>query len=413
MTTRGRGSSRRAGTTDSGGTSATEPVVETGPVPASAFEPAAELLDEQTTTIAFGRAGSRAGVRLGRSLAGGVAGTLLIAGLAFGAALGPGGALGPKLTDHATATAGEGSADGGDAAHARTGDAPDATDKPEATDKPQGGGEGAGAPDATEAPGEAGGPDEAGGDEAGGDEAGDGETGAEPTEEPAPDPTRKPEPRPEPKPAVTALNLELWIADGRPVMEWSACEGFDFDYYKVVRSTDPTVSWPLGEHDSLIAVVERGGNRKAWDNDAPRGRKDWYRVFCVRHTDDGYKVLGSSDARGIQVPEAPTPPDPISLELGASINDEGHVTLSWSACNVDGFGAYKVLRSTSTEEPSYLPYHDGTDVIGVVENEGATQWYDAGGDPGQTVYYRVQCIGWINGGKVLLGQTAVVAVTMP
>ncbi len=406
MSTRGRGRSRQADTTEPAGAHA--------PTPAGT-EPTAELLEEQSTVIASNGAGTRAGARLGRSLAGAVAGTLLIAGLAFGAALGPGGTLGPKLDGDAQAggqgagagaQAGDtaaGGADGeyhegstyhdGDASHEGSDGTPAETSQPDGTGVSDGTGESGGdEPKASEAPG----------DEPGGD--------------PAPEPTRKPEPRPEPDPTrapVTSMNLELWIGDGRPVMEWSACEGIDFDAYKVVRSTDATVSWPLAEHDTLIAVVERGGNRKAWDNDAPRGQKDWYRVFCVRHSGDGYRVVGSSDARGILVPEPPAPPDPVSLELHASINDEGHVTLSWSACNVDGFGAYKVLRSTSTEEPSYLPYHDGTDVIGVVETKSATQWYDAGGDPGQTVSYRVQCIGWVNGTKVLLGQTAVVAVTMP
>jgi hypothetical protein len=91
----------------------------------------------------------------------------------------------------------------------------------------------------------------------------------------------------------------------------------------------------------------------------------------------------------------------------------GEVVLSWGTCGVDGFGFYKDLRSTWNENPSYMPWTDGTEIIGVVENRYATEWHDAGGDPGQTVYYRVQCLGWINGSKVLLGETPVVAVTMP
>jgi hypothetical protein len=277
-------------------------------------------------------------------------------------------------------------------------------------------------------------PDEVGGDqrdEVGAEDPAETDKPAtEPVDEPEPDATPKPEPKPKPKPEtkpepkpepkpdptkapVETIGLTVSVKEYQPVMEWGSCAGLDFDYYKVVRSKDSTVTWPAGDNDALIAVVEPGGTRKAWDGDAPGGRKVWYRVFCVRHTDSGYKVLASSGARGIEVPEKPAPPDPITLGLEASINGEGQVVLSWDACEVDGFGFYKVLRSTSTESPSYLPWHDGTEVIGVVEEVGATEWHDAAADPGQTVYYRVQCLGWVNGSKVLLGQTAVAAVTMP
>jgi hypothetical protein len=65
------------------------------------------------------------------------------------------------------------------------------------------------------------------------------------------------------------------------------------------------------------------------------------------------------------------------------------------------------------ENPSYLPYTDGTQVIGVIENHEVTGQTDGDVASGQTWYYRVQAIGYWNGQKVVLGQTAVVAVTIP
>jgi hypothetical protein len=396
MATQGRRSGSRHKRTDDAGSNAagsTTAIEAIAPPPvATNAEPAAELLEEQSAPILGGR-----GLRFGRPLVSGIAATVLVAGLAFGAALGPGGALAPKDGAGAGIAALHDGGESSGSAHdgGRQGD--DASG--------WGGQDGVG-PDGTEAPDETG--------------------GAEPTDKPEPEPTSKPEPRHDPKPdpdpdpdpdptrePAAAVSLSVWIKELHPKLEWGSCDGVAFDYYKVVRSKDSTVTWPLGDNDTLIAVVERGGERRAYDGDAPHGRKVWYRVFCVRHTDAGYKVLNASNARGIEVPEEPAPPDPVALDIEFSFNAEGEVVLSWGTCGVDGFGFYKVLRSTWNENPSYLPWTDGTEVIGVVENKYATEWHDAGGDPGQTVYYRVQCLGWINGSKVLLGETAVVAVTMP
>jgi len=408
-----RGGSRRTRTTANADTSAAMPAAvpaEITPPPAPvAFvsDADAELVEDQSTPIMGGH-----GRRFGRSLAGAAFGTLLLAGLAFGAALGPGGAFGPKdahssKSDVAVADgageAGDGTGAGGEAGEYdgdHDGAVPDhdGVDGNEPDESSPADETGGGEPDETDKPAS---------------EPGDNDK-PEPTAKPEPKPEPKPDPKPEPKdPPAESVSLSVWIKEYHPKLEWGSCDGLDFDYYKVVRSKDSTVTWPAGENDTLIAVVEPGGDRKAWDGDAPHGKKVWYRVFCVRHTEDGYKVLRASDAKGIEVPEEPAPPDPVSLELDATINAEGEVVLSWSACEVDGFGFYKVLRSTWNENPSYMPWTDGTEVIGVVEDMHATELHDAGGDPGQTVYYRVQCLGWINGSKVLLGQTAVIAVTMP
>jgi hypothetical protein len=395
MATQGRrgGPRRTAGSTSGAAAPAPEPppVLQAATV---IVDPGAELLDDVSSRIAPRRLGGS----LGRSLPGAVVGVLLVAGLAFGAALGQTASRDTTTAANDT-TAGHGGDDGegGDDGDGKEygGDAtpkpesPDATQKPDvehpdATPKPE-------HPDATDKP------------------------DVEPTQKPhEPDPTPKPTQKPDAtKPPVDAIALALVIKEYHPFMEWGSCEGLDFTYYKVVRSMDSTVTWPPSDHDTTFAVVEPGGTRKAYDKDAPHGHKAWYRVFCVRKTDAGYKVLNASATKGIEVPEEPTPPDPISLGIDWSITGEGKVVLTWDACEVDGFGFYKVVKSTWNDDPSYLPWTDGTQVIGVVESMSATEWHDWAPDAGHTAWYRVQCLGYVGDMKVLLGQTAVVAVTTP
>jgi hypothetical protein len=395
MSAQGRsGGSRRRRASD---TQAAASITTIEPAAAHVSEPEVELLDDRSASIT----GGRRGLRLGRSLPGAVAGTVLVVGLAFGAATGPGGALGPASDrkdatgDTAVAHSGGAAGGGGSADRSYEGGGDGSKEPSHAGDQE---------PDATTKPGDA--------------------SGDEPvkTVKPAPDPTRKPAPertpKPTEKPADTkppseTIAIALAIKDDHPIIEWGSCAGLDFDYYKVVRSKDSTVTWPAGGADEVVAAVERGGQRKAWDKDAPHDRKVWYRVFCVLKAESGYKVVRSSTTKGIEVPAEQEPPDPVVLGLEADVTDEGKVVLSWTACEVDGFAFYKVVRSTWNDDPSYLPWTDGTEVIGVVSERHATEWHDWAPEAGETAWYRVQCLGYDGDHKVLLGESAVVTVTMP
>lgn len=402
MTTQGRrgGSRRRRSSDTQAVASAAAPAV-IEPAAALTAEPEVELLED--TTVPF--TGTRRGGSLGRSMTGAVVGAFLVVGLAFGAA-GPGGALGPKSDGPAAAneSSPEGIMGAGSVTTAQHGGYDDG-DESEATAKPE-----YDYPDATAKPD--------------GDEGGDGGDSEKPEATAKPDKPNKPEKpekpdkekpdKPDPdKEPTEHIKLELAIKDDHPLVEWGSCAGLNFDYYKVVRSTNSTVSWPGGDGDELIAAVEPGGQRKAWDKHAPHGVKVWYRVFCVRKSDDGYKVVNSSATERIWVPAEQEPPDPITLELEATVNGEGEVALDWSKCDCEDFGFYKVVRSTTNDNPSYYPWTDGTEVIGVIEDKYETDMVDTGLEPGETAYYRVQCLGWVNGEKVLLGQSAVVEVTVP
>jgi hypothetical protein len=226
-----------------------------------------------------------------------------------------------------------------------------------------------------------------------------------------------PAPTPKPTPADGGviggvIGLEVALMEGHPFLDWTECTGLDFDYYKVVRSTDATVTWPTGDGDSLVAAIGADGKTKAWDGEAPGGVTVYYRVFCVRSTEAGYLSVAASAVKGIATPVAQPAPEPVALGFEAGVTGEG-VVLSWGACAVDNFVYYKVVRSLTTDNPSYFPWTDGTELISVIENSANTQFVDTNIASGQTIYYRIQCLGKWNGTKVLLGQTAVVAVTIP
>jgi len=230
--------------------------------------------------------------------------------------------------------------------------------------------------------------------------------------EPKPDPTRKPEPthKPKPKPAPVTLGLELSNVDAGVLVDWTVCKADGFSYYKVVRSTDAIVRWPLGRNDRLVAYIADRTRTSFVDTTAPAGKKLWYRVFCVQKTAHGYRVLNSSPARSIVTPKV-EPPAPVELGLDASVGDGG-VALHWDACTSDAFHWYKVVRSHG-ENPSYLPWTEGSQLIGIIENPSVIEFTDTHVESGQTWFYRVQCVGYWHGQKVVLGQTPVREVTIP
>jgi hypothetical protein len=352
-----------------------------------------DAIEERTGPTPIDRTGNAVPRRLGLSVPGAVGGALLVCALAFGADLGSGGFFDSRDTSAgmaATAACDGGDCDpGGDGQFSEppaTG-APDGTaaletvdgdsDEVAPTEKPE--------PKATEKP--------------------------EPkaTEKPEPEKTAKPEPKATEKPEPKAtekpvLGLELAIKEGAVLIDWSACELDGADYYKVVRSSDPTVKWPSGDNDEVVTAVEVGGTTKAWDKHAPAGKKAWYRVFCVRHTDDGYKVLTSSEARSIKTPETPEPtpkPEPSDMWIEAGA-DGGAIVLHWEACGGEDFSHYRILRKAEGEPT----------VIAEIEDAGTTTYADDDVEPGVEYHYLVQSKGHTGDGFVLLGTTGWVGATV-
>ena len=232
---------------------------------------------------------------------------------------------------------------------------------------------------------------------------------------PAPAPpkaTDKPKPAPVPAPAEpVALALEGWPKDGKVKLAWKPYGGEGFEYYKVVRSIDATVSWPAGGDDTVIGVI--GDPNAPWWADKPAcGVTSSYRVFAVRSGEGGYVTLGASNVVTLAVPCAPdpTPHETKSIGLWAEARPGEGISLAWDACAVDGFIAYKVVRSLTNPDPRY-PLNDGTELIAAIGDPGQTHLLDAGVTAGQAWTYRVLAVGEGIDGKIVLCQSAAVAAT--
>jgi hypothetical protein len=235
---------------------------------------------------------------------------------------------------------------------------------------------------------------------------------AEPKDQPKDEPKDQPKDEPKPDPAPSsALTLEAFYnADkGKIVVKWSAYTG-EFEKYKLVRSSDGTVTWPEGEGDMLVGVIGPDGNYFV-DTDAPCNDEVHYRVFAVRHGEEGYVVLASSNVDGALRECSETPPaDPVALAFQVGQAAEG-VKLAWEPCTSDAFVVYKVVRSATNASPVY-PLNDGTELIGVIENAGVTGFVDSNVEAGQTWTYRVLCMGQNGGGWYVIGQTSAESLTV-
>lgn len=233
----------------------------------------------------------------------------------------------------------------------------------------------------------------------------------QPKPEPAPPKaTDGPQPAPAPVEPVT-LALEGWPKDGKVKLAWNPYGHDGFEYYKVVRSTDATVTWPAGWGDTVIGVI---GDARAtgWADKPSCGVPASYRVFAVRAGDAGYVILGASNMVTLSLP-CPPPPAPHETKpigLWAEPRAAEGIKLVWDACALDRFIAYKVVRSTTNPDPRY-PLSDGTELVAAIGDPGQTSFLDAAVVAGQTWTYRVLAVGEGSAGKIILCQSAAVPAT--
>jgi len=235
----------------------------------------------------------------------------------------------------------------------------------------------------------------------------------EPKDEPAEEPKDEPAEEPKEDPAPSGdLHLEAFFnADlGKLVVEWSAFTG-DFEKYKLVRSSDGTVTWPEGEGDVLVGVIGPDGETRFVDYEAPCNQELHYRVFAVRHGEEGYVVLASSNVDGAvrECSEEP-PAEPKAMAFELMQTPEG-IKLAWEQCSSEQFAAYNVVRSATNENPLF-PLNDGTELIGVLDNHETTFFLDSNVEVGQTWTYRVLSMGQNGDGWFVLGLTAAMSITV-
>lgn len=247
---------------------------------------------------------------------------------------------------------------------------------------------------------------------------------AEATPKPAatPAPTPKPvaaaatpKPQPAPVPPTAALTLSVLPSERADKVQlgWTAYSGEGFEYYKLVRSRDANATWPASGDDEVIAAI--GNVAETGTRDRPDcGATYFYRVFAVRHTDAGYQVLAPSNlvsASTVCPPPPPPPPATVGIGFEASFAD-GKVNLTWGACAVEGFNAWKIVRSQTNADPRY-PDNGGAELIAAIGDAGQTWFSDASVASGQTWYYRVLARADQGGGNFIACETAVAAVTIP
>jgi outer membrane biosynthesis protein TonB len=355
-----------------------------------------ELLEDRTRRIEVAHHGRRLGV----SVPGALLGALLIATIAFGAAGAPG--ISSPAGEWTTATSIDTERDLGSTVGAEP-----KAEEPKAED-----------PKADEPKADEPMADEPKADEPKADEP--------KADEPKDDEPKADEPKDDPAESRDQAKLEIGLGlnDGKVVVEWTACEPDGFVAYKVVRSTDNTVTYPKAANDVLVGVVEQAATTRLVDGNAPAGRKLWYRVFAVAQPDGGAWIACASALGAITTPEPepepepkpdPTPeptPKPEVGALGLAVSiDEGHPWVDWTACEADGFEGYKVVRSKDSTVT--FPAGDNDSVIAFVGADGKTAFFDKDAPAGRKLWYRVFCVDKTDGNYVVRAASAARAVTTP
>jgi hypothetical protein len=171
----------------------------------------------------------------------------------------------------------------------------------------------------------------------------------------------------------------------------------------------------MGGNDTLLAAI---GDPYApyWADAAPCGTKLFYRVFAVRHAEEGYKVLAASNVADAFVEcheDEPKdePAEPVTLGLDVWVTDAGDVKLAWEKCTSEDFAAYKLVRSAVHENPTF-PVNEGTELVAAIGDRYATAFKDTNVEPGQTWTYRVYAMAHGADGWVVLGHSATRTITV-
>jgi hypothetical protein len=177
-----------------------------------------------------------------------------------------------------------------------------------------------------------------------------------PSEAPVDAPTEPPTAAP----ASGDLTLTAGALPGKVQLTWTKYAGADFAYYKVVRSTDATASWPLGAGDTLVAAIDNVGTLAYLDS--PGAGTFTYEVFAVKSSETGYAVLASSNVKTVTVSpgstKPPQPPVSNPADLGALAvkdNGDGTYTFSWNAYKGGiEFNYYKLSGVPYPSTPGYV-----------------------------------------------------------
>jgi hypothetical protein len=192
----------------------------------------------------------------------------------------------------------------------------------------------------------------------------------DPTPDATPTPTLEPTPTPTLEiteaPSVGPVEMTITVdaLEGKAKIGWSAYAGENFAYYKVVRSTDETATWPLGTGDSLVAAISEKATLTYTDSCG--AGTFTYRVFAVESTGTDYVVLGQTPGKTVTIAapaktEPPAPPaapvsDPADMG-GLTVKDNGDGTYTFSWYTYTGgiaISYYKLDGETYPKTPGYV-----------------------------------------------------------
>jgi hypothetical protein len=223
-----------------------------------------------------------------------------------------------------------------------------------------------------------------------------------PTQEPTVAPTAEPS-----APAEHVLTLAATVSGNKVKIDWTRYQGEDFAYYKVVRSTDELVSWPLGAGDKLVAAIS-DIDTLTFTDCPPAGTTVYFQVFAVKNSESGYETLADSNIVSVKMPAAtPRPASTCSISLTARLitptaSSGGvnaatvsgtQVKLTWTKYRCDNFNYYGVVRAEGAPTLAI----DGLPNLFYTSNQGTLQMIDPDNKngsagpllPGHTYKYRV------------------------
>ena len=220
-----------------------------------------------------------------------------------------------------------------------------------------------------------------------------------PSRRPPPKPTEKPEAAPTAKP-VLSLSLGQGGRDRHRVGRPASVDGADVLQGRALDRLDACAGRPATATSS-IAAVEIGGATKAWDEHAlRRARRPGYRVFCVRHSEDGYKVLAGDPGRSRSSPRRPEPtPKPTPSRNRPRCGSRPAPTRRPSSCSLGSLWQRRL-------QPLPGPPQDRRRRLRSSPRSatpGRRPTVDDGGRTGGTYHYLVQAKGHVGDDWVLLG----------
>ena len=221
------------------------------------------------------------------------------------------------------------------------------------------------------------------------------------------------------------LSITVDALAGKAKITWSAYTGDDFAYYKVVRSTDATATWPLGDHDTLVAAIDNKATLTF--TDCSGAGTFTYRVFAVKTDGDSYAVLAESDTATVTVAPAATPtptptPKPTQKptptrrpvdysKLGSlGVKDNGNGTYAFSWHNYKGskdFTYYKLDGQAYPNKPGYV--ENSSDYWGCTDPGTTTVTVSV--DPG-TWNINVEAVKLGDGDPVAVARTSTLKLTV-